>query len=615
MRRNKGALAVAKNAEASLDLAPIGNGRIAALADAHGRIVWMCFPRFDGDPVFSRLLAGSIEKGFCDVLIADGESARSTYLRNSAILSTTLEDSRGNCVRIVDFCPRFRRFDRIFHPPMLIRRIEPVTGLPRVTIRVRPTFNYGTAPTSTSIGSNHIRYCGGDLTMRLTTDAPLSYIVQESPFALTQPMTLIFAPDEPIDGAIDQTGHTFLDRTQQYWAEWVRALGIPFEWQEPVIRAAITLKLCSFEETGAIVAALTTSVPEAPATTRNWDYRYCWLRDAYFVIKALNQLGATQTMVNYLNYIASLSGAHDAPLKPVYGIIHDQPLPERNAPDLHGYQMFGPVRLGNKAAEQSQHDTYGSIILATSQMFIDERLPTIGNVALFERLEQLGERALKFATVPDAGPWEYRGRQRLHTYSVAMCWVACHRLARIGALLGLDDRSARWREAADKLGATILERAWSDRRKAFTAAFESDDLDASCLLLAELGLVAHDDPRFVSTVDAIGKHLVKNGFVMRYTAPDDFGTPDMAFLACQFWYIDALVKLGRGEHARELFTEVLRRRNQFGILSEDIDPHSGQLWGNLPQTYSMAGIINSAMHLSIPWDAGWAAVTGTRTAR
>ena len=588
-----------------LDLAVIGNCRIAALVDTRGRILWWCFPRFDADPVFSRLLAGHEEKGFCDVVMEGAVAWEAAYLRNTAIVETTIRDASGNAFRITDFTPRFKRFERVFNPPQIFRRIEPVAGLPRITIRARPTFNYGVPCPTRAIGSNHIRFSGGADALRLTTDAALSYIAHETPFALIKPVTLILGPDEPFEAAVDIASREFLERTRDYWLNWVRALAIPLEFQAEIIRAAVTLKLCNFEETGAIIAAHTTSIPEGPGTQRTWDYRFCWLRDAFFVIKALNRLGATQTMEEYIHYITNIAIEAERPLRPVYGIVPAESLEERIAPDLAGFQGTGPVRVGNQAAEQLQHDAYGSVILGASQMFIDERLPRMGDADLFRRLEPLGVQARRFALEPDAGPWEYRGRQRVHTHSATMCWVACDRLARIAARLGFADRTIHWRRQAEALRDEILTRAWNARRGALAGALDHDELDASVLLLPELGLLRANDERFVRTCDAIGKALGRNGFIMRYTAEDDFGLPENAFLACQFWYIDALDSLGRTQEARDLFLDVLARRNSFGLLSEDIHPTTGELWGNLPQTYSMAGIVNTGRVLSRSWQHAW----------
>jgi len=589
----------------SLDLAPIGNGRIAALVDTEGRIVWWCFPRLDSDPVFSRLLAGDEEKGFCDLVLHGRTTSSARYLRNTAIVETVLEDAGGNAVRITDFAPRFFRFERAFHPAQLIRRIEPLRGLPRVTIRLRPTFNYGQPAELLAIGSNHMRYGGGSNVLRVTTDAPLSYIAHETPFALTHPVTLVLGPDEPLEASVDGVGREFLERTRSYWLGWVRGLGIPLDWQSAIIRAAITLKLCHFEETGAVIAAHTTSIPEAPGTQRNWDYRFCWLRDAYFVISALNRLGATKTMEGYLNYITTIALESEPPLQPVYSLVHNQPLTERIVPDLAGFRGMGPVRVGNQASEQTQHDAYGSVILGASHMFIDERLPGIGDASLFRRLEPLGHQARRVYLEPDAGPWEYRGRSRIHTHSATLCWVACDRLARLAGLLSLDERAGYWREQADKIRGEILQRAWSEKWGALAGALDHDDLDASVLLAAEMGLLPARDERYRRTVEVLGRELSRNGFMMRYVAEDDFGAPETAFLVCQFWYADALALIGETQKARDIFTDVLSRTNSFGILSEDIHPASGELWGNIPQTYCMAGIINTGMKLSRSWEDAW----------
>ena len=278
---------------------------------------------------------------------------------------------------------------------------------------------------------------------------------------------------------------------------------------------------------------------------------------------------------------------------------------ERIAPDLAGYRGDGPVRIGNAAVSQTQNDSYGSVILAASQMFVDERLPRMGDVSLFQRLEPLGLRAAALALTPDAGIWEYRGRQRIHTHSAALCWAACDRLAQIAALLGLDDRARFWRERAIGLQEPILARAWSEVRQALVGALDGSELDASVLLLADIGLIAPEDPRFLATCTAIGRELRRNGRIMRYTSEDDFGRPETAFLACSFWYIDALAAIGRRDEARAHFGDLLDRRNAFGLLSEDIHPATGELWGNLPQTYAMAGIVNSAMRLSTKWEEIW----------
>jgi len=588
-----------------LDLALIGNSCAGALVDSGARIVWWCFPHFDSDPVFSRLVAGDEEKGFCDIVLERSVSAESRYLRNTAIVETILTDSAGGKLRVSDFAPAFYRFEREYRPPQIIRRIEPVAGLPRVTIRVRPTHDYGLATTNVVVGSNHIRYIGGVNVLRLTSDAPLSYIVNEIAFPLTRPVNLIFGQDDPFLSAIDATSREFLDRTRDYWHDWARYLAVPFEWQSAVVRAAITLKLCSFKETGAIIAAHTTSIPEAPSSSRNWDYRYCWLRDAYFVVDALNRLGATQTMESYIHYITTI--ATDAnTIQPVHGIVPFSSLTESVAPNLKGFLGHGPVRIGNQAASQTQNDVYGSVVLAATQMFVDERLPKMGDESLYRMLERLGKRAIAVAFDPDAGLWEYRTRARAHTYSATLCWAACDRLGRIARRLNIADHAEYWQAQARALRERILNEAWDERLGTVTGAFGEPALDASVLLVSELGLLPPSDFRFVKTCETIGRELTRNGRIMRYVAPDDFGAPETSFLACNFWYMDALRQIGRAPEAREMFESVLASRNAYGLLSEDIHPETGELWGNLPQSYSMAGIINTATRLSSSWEEAWA---------
>ena len=589
----------------NLDYALIGNCRVAALVDSGARIVWWCMPRFDSDPVFSRLLSGDEEKGFCDVLLADQVESQSSYLRNTAVVETILRDSRGGAIKITDFVPRFRQFDRLFRPSQIFRRIEPVAGLPRITIRVRPTYDYGREVTEKAAGSSHIRYLGGEQVIRLSTDAPLSYIEHETSFALTHPVTLVFGQDEPFRSSFDSTCREFLDKTREYWLNWVRYLALPYEWQTAVTRAAITLKLCQFEETGAIIAAHTTSIPEAPGSVRNWDYRYCWLRDAFFVVHALNRLGATQTMEDYITYLTNIAVEHQDPLQPLHGIVPNTPLHEWIAPNLDGFKNNKPVRVGNAAAIQAQHDVYGSVVLAVTQMFVDERLPKMGDEALFRQLEPLGRAAAKYALMPDAGLWEFRGFQKVHTYSATLCWVACDRLARIAKRLGLRIEAETWGSEAARIKREILTQGWSEERQALTGAFGLPDLDASVLLVTELGLLPPTDERYIKTVEAIGRELTEGGRIMRYTAEDDFGKPETNFLVCNFWYVDALAQIGRTEEARERFLDILSHRNAYGILSEDLHPVTGELWGNFPQTYSMAGIINSAMRLSQSWEDAW----------
>ncbi len=592
----------------TLDLALVGNCQVGALIDPAAEIVWYCIPRFDGDPIFCSLLqehqSGS-GHGYCSIELVDQIKSEQRYEPNSAVLVTRLTDSRGSHVEITDFAPRFRQYGRMFTPMMLVRQIRRLHGSPRICIRVRPASDYGRNCCDYTYGSHHIRYVSDAATVRLTTDASITAILQELHFILDDELTLIFGADETIQEPIPELAHRFRNETLAYWQNWVRDLGIPFEWQNEVIRAAITLKLNTFDDTGAIVAAMTTSIPESPDSGRNWDYRYCWLRDAYFVVNALNRLGTTHTLERYLSYLVNvIASAEGGQLQPVYGIDGRTCLEEREVQTLAGYCGMGPVRVGNQAFEQIQHDVYGSAILAVTHVFFDQRLTHRGDRALFHRLEPLGEAAILVHDQPDSGLWELRGSKRIHTFSSIMCWAACDRLARIANRLGFTERIRYWESKAATIHATICNRAWNERKKAFTAAFEGDSLDASLLLMHDVGFLSADDPRFASTVAAIERELRRGDYIFRYLEDDDFGTPQNAFIVCTYWYIYALVALGRNDEARQLFENLLARHNPHGLMAEHLDIKHGEQWGNFVQTYSMVGLINAAIRLSKRWD--WA---------
>jgi GH15 family glucan-1,4-alpha-glucosidase len=589
----------------TLNLAMIGNCAVGALIDGRGRIVWWCMPRFDGDPVFHALLGsptGDANDGLCGVEIESLQRTEQAYDPGTAIVRTRLFDTSGQGVEITDFAPRFNHHGRTFRPAQLVRRIRPLNGHPRVRIVVRPRGEWGSVAPVITRGSNHLRYVLPATTLRLNTSAPPTYVAEGTWFSLHSPVSLMIGPDETLSGAIEETARDFEEMTSLYWRQWTRRLALPLEWQDAVIRAAITLKMCQYEETGAIVAAMTTSVPEAPDSGRNWDYRYCWLRDAFFVVRALNALSEVGTMEDYLRWLHDVVRDTDGHVQPLYGIGLERQLTEHIVTTLPGYAGMGPVRTGNQAYEHFQHDVYGNIVLGSAQAFHDHRLFRRADRRDFELLERVGDRAWLLHDQPDAGMWELRTRARIHTSSSLMCWAACDRLSKAAVPLGLPERVTHWRQRADHIRTRILESAWSEQRKAFVESFGGKDLDASVLLMAEVGFLQAKDPRFISTVEALERTLADGPLMRRYEAADDFGVPRTAFNVCAFWRVDALARIGRIEQARECFEALLAYRNPMGLLSEDLDPKNGQLWGNFPQTYSMVGIINCAMQLSKPWD-------------
>ncbi len=587
----------------SLGLGVIGNCAFSALVDARARIVWSCLPRFDGDPVFNALLQPEGGSEFA-IELENLASSRQWYEPNTAVLRTQLFDHAGHGIEITDFAPRFFSRSRFFRPLTLVRRVRPINGSPRIRVKLDLRYDWGRAKPTITQGSNHVRFVGDGMTLRLNTDAPITHVLNSQPFVLSREHNFLLGADETLTDGIADTARLFEQETVSYWRKWSQRLHLPLEWQDAVIRAAITLKLSLFEDTGAIVAAMTTSIPEAPNSGRNWDYRFCWLRDAFFVVRALNSLSEVGTMEDYLrwlsNVVVAAGGEH---IQPLYGIGLERELPEAMLTHMSGYRGMGPVRVGNQAQEHFQHDVYGNIVLGAAQAFHDHRLLRRGGVAEFTQLEHVGEQAIRVYGTADAGMWELRTRARIHTSSALMSWAACDRLAKIALALQLPHRADYWRGHADRMRDEILTKSWSESRQAFAESFGGKELDASVLLMAEVNLLDPKDPRFVSTVEAMEKTLCDGPYMRRYEAADDFGKPETAFNICTFWRIDALARIGRKQEARAIFETMLAARNPLGLLSEDTHPVTGEMWGNFPQTYSMVGIINAAMRLSAPWDS------------
>ena len=595
-------------AEPSLAMGVIGNCAISALIDQRGRIVWCCLPRFDGDPIFNALLQphakdGSTPGAFA-IEIEDFDQSKQWYEPNTAVLRTQLFDKLGQGIEITDFAPRFFARSRYFRPMTLVRRVRVISGAPRIRVLLDVRFDWGRQDAVVTRGSNHLRFLGDNLALRLSTDASISHLLSRQPYVLAGEQNFMLGTDEPLQEGIADTTRLFEQETLHYWRKWSRSLHIPLQWQDAVIRAAITLKLSLFEDTGAIVAAMTTSIPEAPGSQRNWDYRYCWLRDAFFVVRALNSLSEVGTMEDYLlwlnNVVVDAKGGH---IQPLFGIGLEHNLPESTMDHLAGYRSMGPVRVGNQAQEHFQHDVYGNVVLGAAQSFHDNRLLHRGGPAEFKRLEAVGERAAATYDKPDAGMWELRTRARVHTSSALMCWAACDRLGKIAVVLDLPERAAYWSAHAKTMKERILNESWSEDRQAFAESFGGTSLDASVLLMIEVGFIDPKDPRFIATVDALERHLCDGPYMRRYESADDFGKPETAFNICTFWRIDALARIGRKQEARAIFETMLAARNHLGLLSEDTHPVTGEMWGNFPQTYSMVGIINAAVRLSEPWDS------------
>jgi GH15 family glucan-1,4-alpha-glucosidase len=579
----------------------IGNCSYNALL-REGSVEWLCWPRPDSSFVFGPLLDRE-QGGVFAVEGVDSEAVRQEYLENTNVLRTVFSGPSGE-FELLDFAPRFHLYDRFFKPSMLVRILRPLAGEPRARVRCRPTYEYGLEEVGSWRASNHIEYAGFPTPVRLTTNVPLTYVEDERPFLLESDRHLVLTWGEPLEAGLEETAERFLERTLDYWRRWVKGTRVPRDYQSEVIRSALVLKLHQYEDTGALLAATTTSLPEHPGSGRTWDYRFCWLRDAYFTLNALERLGHSEEMERFLEYLRNIAEEGGGVLQPAYRINGSRHAEERVLEHLAGYRGDGPVRIGNQAFEHVQNDVYGEMVLAVSRLFLDTRfvgeIPPLTAVEIVKNLLDQIERRLE---EPDAGLWEFRGRTRLHSFSVLMHWAGARRAIEVAEALDAVDLAARARDVARRAAEILEAQCWNDEIGALTQVAGEPQLDASLLLAVHLGYLTPDDPRATSHVDAIREGLsVDGGLLRRYTAPDDVGETHAAFTVCTFWLVEALALLGRTDEAKELFDRLLSLDNGLGLYSEDLLPDTLEQSGNFPQTYSHVGLINAAFRLSRRWD-------------
>ncbi len=576
----------------------IGNCQVSALVQRNGEIVWCCLPRFDSEPVFSTLLDAT-EGGQFVVGAAEGESGEQAYLENTNILETRFKTASGS-FRVIDFAPRFVQFDRTFRPTQIYRIVEPIEGTPRIQVICEPRLGWSKAVPTRLNGSNHVRFEGYDSQLRLTTDIPVSYL-NGQPFTLTERRHMVLSWGAPVEESLRSLADRFLGETQQYWQRWVKQCSIPPLYQDAVIRSALALKLHCFEDTGAIVAAMTTSIPEAPGSGRTWDYRYCWLRDSYYSLGAFRLLGHFEERENFIHYLLNVAGGSpDLNLAPLYRVDGTSGLDEHVLEDWKGFNGDGPVRVGNGAAAHTQNDVFGEMVLALAPVFLDERFRAERSGAALKLIERLARKAISVAGVPDAGIWEYRTEWKPQTFSNLMCWAAADRMARVSSIHAPGMRD-EFHSAAEQIRKEIIAQTWTPKLNSFVATYGGTDLDASLLQMAYLRFLPLDDARLSGTINAIRDGLSKDGWLFRYRLDDGFGAPKVAFIICTFWLVEALGASGRTAEAKEVMDRVYAAMTGLKLLSEDFETGSLRMWGNFPQAYSHVGLIHAAFEASPPW--------------
>jgi GH15 family glucan-1,4-alpha-glucosidase len=584
------------------ELGLIGNCQYSALVSRGGDIVWCCLPRFDSEPVFASLLDDS--GGAFSVRPADSSAGVLRYIENTNILETRFHVQDGS-FRVIDFAPRFHHHDRTFRPTMLVRIIEPIDGTPRITVRCDPVLGWSRKKPRSNIGSNHVEYYGFETDFRLLTDVPLSYLGDTS-FALTTRKHLVLNWGPPVVDEIAPMCDRFLGETTRYWTRWVKHCNLPPLYQQEVIRSALALKLHCFDDTGAIVAAMTTSLPEAAGSGRNWDYRYCWLRDAYYSVGAFRSLGHFEEREQFLNFLLNVaSSSPSLDLAPLYRVDGSRELQESELPEWNGFEGNGPVRVGNAAVNQVQGDVYGELVLALTPLFLDARFLHEQTRATLDLLTRLARKAIAVAGVPDSGIWEVRRTlPAAQTFGSIMSWAAADRMIEI-AVRHAPDLADEFRNAASRIRDEIMREAWSPSLNSLAGSYGGNDLDAAVLHAITLRLLQKEDARADATVDAVMRDLREDGWLYRYKTDDGFGKPTNAFVICSFWLVEALSFLGRMDEAREIFEHILDALPKHGLLSEDYDPREKRFWGNFPQAYSHVGLIRAAFAASPPWSQVW----------
>jgi len=573
----------------------IGNCSYLAYIDMDGNVVWACLPRFDSTFLFGSILDKSKGGSFYVRPSVEKYSAKQYYLENTNILSTEFSSADGK-FRVIDFAPRFQQNDRYFKPTMLIRKIEPLTGRPSIKVKCKPVGAYGEVESTMVAGSNHLRFLNLESQARLTTNMPLSVIQETSPFVLSETLYLIFTYGLPLEGAIEETAESFLKKTSAYWHEWVKSTSIPNTYQKEILRSAMVLKLHQYEDTGGIIASGSTSLPEHPGSGRNWDYRYCWIRDAFYTLRALNSLGHFEELEKYFHYIENIINQESERIQPLYSILGGKIIIEKEL-NLEGYQGNKPVRVGNEAYTHIQNDVYGQVLVSLQPLYTDQRLITKTRSKSLNLIHFLLDRISATMDQPDAGLWEFRNLQQLHCYTFLFHWAGSRAAAKIGKEFGdalLESKAIQ----IELRASAMIERCFDVKRGVYTQAIDSSNLDASCLQLITMNYLDPHSERAKKHLEVLERELMTDKKLFyRYKHADDFGKPESTFFVCAFWHAEALACVGRVQEASDALDHLVKFSNHLGIFSEDVG-NDGSQWGNFPQTYSHVGLMNTAFRIA-----------------
>jgi GH15 family glucan-1,4-alpha-glucosidase len=580
----------------------IGNCAYLAHINTNTNVDWLCWPRFDSSFVFGTMLDKDKGGGF--YIRPDTEFASNQYYReNTNVICTEISCPSGK-YRITDFAPRFYQYGRYFKPLMLIRKVEPLEGSPRIKVKCSPVWDYGKIQQQALRGSNHIEFTGADERMRLTTNIPISYVLAENCFALNETKYLVLTYGDMLEAPLVSTAEQFLRETVEYWRTWIKHSSIAGFYQPYVVRSALVLKMHQYEDTGAIIAASTTSLPEFPGSGRNWDYRYCWLRDTYYVITSLNHIGHFEEMEKYFNYITdiSVSKGDDFRYQPLYGITGDKKLYEDIMGHLSGYLDNPPVRVGNQAYEHIQNDIYGQVLISLLPLYTDHRFVFSERKDSDKWIKSLLDKIERTIDEKDAGIWEFRNLAFVHCYTNLFQWAGCNAALKMAIAINNKELESR-ANALMARAAAHIESCYDPVRKVYAHAEGSPYLDASTLQLIMMNYIDPASQKAKDHLIALEKELkTESGLFYRYVHADDYGKPKTTFLICAFWYVEALACVGRMDDAINEFEKLLKYCNHLLLFSEDVDEKTGSQWGNFPQAYSHVGLMNAAYRIAIKLD-------------
>lgn len=584
----------------NLNYGVIGNGRSAALVSDKGSIDWCCLPDFDSPSMFAKLL-DSEKGGSFEIIVDDSYSITQKYIYRTNILCTEFKSTEGT-FEVIDFMPRYKTSEQnYFAPAEIFRYIKYIAGKPSFRVKYCPAFNYAREPVASIADKDYIvTYSTETPTdcIYLYTSLNFNDVLESNNIELTQHQFILLSYNMKIIKIDIRRVYMEFQRTKVYWLNWTNRSRRFKKYQEEIIRSLLVLKIMSFQSTGALLAALTTSIPETIGEGRNWDYRFCWLRDASMSLDTLLNMGHFYSAHRFMGYLKGILKSKNDTFQIMYGIRGERDLTEQELPDLAGYENSKPVRIGNAAFSQRQNDVFGYLLHVIYQYykFFPGTLDEVEDI--WEIVRLICRTISTHWEKPDKGIWEIRNEEKHFVISKVMSWVAMDRAVKIAELLNKNNYAESWRGIANDIKEDVLKNGWKEDLQTFTRAYNDSDVDASLLLMAEYGFIDPSDPKFTKTVIAVKKELFYNGLVYRYVSNDDFGKPGSSFTICTFWLIQALFRIGEKDEAKKIFEDLLTYGNHLGLFSEDIDFSTKRLLGNFPQAYSHLALINSAILFS-----------------